>query len=186
MVARVRAGDSTVDYTQLRLAYARSASYRPYPWDASAHRDSAGAALERGDFVRASADADSALTYDFRDAELHFVRGYLAERLGDTATSAHHRAIGRRLVESVLASGKGDSADSPYVVVSIDEEYAVLGMLGYCSGMQLLGRCRGQPCDIQHATHAETGQERTFYFDIALPYATLGRRSEPSNSGATR
>jgi hypothetical protein len=176
LLARARAGDSTVDYTQLRLAYAGSAAYAPYGSDADAYRDSARAALAREDFGRVAVEADSALAYDFLGAELHFIRGYAAEQLGDTATAAHHRAIGRRLVESILASGTGASADSPYVVISVAEEYAVLGVLGYRRGTQALSECRGQPCDVLAGTHGETGQERTFYFDIAMPYATLARK----------
>jgi hypothetical protein len=76
-----------------------------------------------------------------------------------------------------MRSGAG-TIDSPYVVISVAEEYAVLGMNNYERGMQSLGKCGTRPCDIPDTTHRDTQEKRTFHFDITLPMTYMSRQFE--------
>ena len=174
LLARLRAKDTSIDFTALRLAYAASPEYAPYGSDADSHRDSLNAALKRQDFQRVILEADSALAIDYLDARTHVLRAYASEQLGDTAPAAWNRGVAALLVQSVMQSGSG-TADSPYVVVSVREEYAVLGMTNYQPGRQALSKCGSRPCDILETTHRETREKRTFHFDISLPKAYMDR-----------
>jgi hypothetical protein len=174
LLTRLQAKDTTIDFTALRLAYASSAEYAPYGSDADPRRDSLNAALARRDYPRAVVEADSALAIDYLDARTHVLRAYASAQLGDTAAAAWNRAVAARLVQSIMQSGSG-TADSPYVVISVAEEYAVLGMNSYQRGMQALGECGSRPCDILETTHRETQEKRTFHFDISLPKAYMDR-----------
>ena len=174
LLARLQAKDTSIDFTALRLAYATSPEYAPYGSDADAHRDSLNAALGRQDYQRVILEADSALAIDYLDVRTHVLRAYASEQLGDATAAAWNRAVAAHLVQSIMQSGSG-TADSPYVVISVREEYAVLGMNNYQRGMQALGECGSRPCDILETTHRETQEKRTFHFDISLPKAYMDR-----------
>jgi hypothetical protein len=174
LLSRLIAKDTTVDFTALRMAYAASPQYAPYGSPADDHRDSLNAALRRQDYQRAIDEADSALGVDYLDVRTHVLRAYAAERRGDSLTARWDRVIATRLVNSVTGSGAG-TRDSPYVVISVAEEYAVLGMNNYERGMQALSDCNGRPCDVLEATDRQTHEKHTLYFDISLPKAHLDR-----------
>jgi hypothetical protein len=178
LLARLKARDTTIDFTALRLSFAASEDYAPYGSDADVHHDSLGAALERGDFRRALTEADSALAIDYLDVRTHVLRAYAAEQLGDDATASWHRAVAALLVRSVAQSGTG-TVDSPYVVISVAEEYALLYMNGYRRTQQVVGQCGTRPCDVLDAENQETGAKQTFHFDISLPKAFLDRLFKP-------
>src|SRR2546422_7463632 len=172
LLVRLQAKATSIDFTALRLAYDASPDYAPYGSDADDHRDSLSAALERRDYRRVIVEADAALTVDYLDIRTHVLRAYASEQLGDNAGDAWDRLIAARLVRSIMQSGAG-TVDSPYVVISVAEEYAVLGMNDYERGMQSLRECGTRPCDILEATQRHTHEKRTFYFDISLPKAYL-------------
>lgn len=174
LLARLQAKDTSIDFTALRLAYAASPEYAPYGSDADSHRDSLDAAFARQDYQRVILEADSALAIDYLDVRTHVLRAYASEQLGDTGAATWNRVVASRLVQSVMQSGSG-TVDSPYVVISVREEYAVLGMNNYQRGMQALSECGSRPCDILETTHRETQEKRTFHFDISLPKAYMDR-----------
>ena len=172
--ARLEAKDTTIDFTALRLALTKSADYAPYGSAADAYEDSLGAALRRNDFRRAVTEADSALAIDYLDVRTHVLRAYAADRLGDSSAARWDQADAALLVRSIEQSGAG-TVDSPYVVISVREEYALLGMSGYESDRQSLGKCGTRLCDILEARSRAAGVKRTFYFDISLPKAFIDR-----------
>src|SRR5687768_14913239 len=53
LLTRLKARDTSINFTALRLSYAASADYAPYGSDADPHRDSVNAALRRQDYARA-------------------------------------------------------------------------------------------------------------------------------------
>ena len=174
LLMRLRSKDTTIDFTMLRLALTKSSEYSPYGSDADSYRDSMRAALQRQDFRTVIGDADSALAIDYLDVRTHVLRAYAAEKLGDSTSASWDRIVAALLTRSIAQSGTG-AVDSPYVVISVDEEYALLNMTGYQSGQQALGNCGPRPCDILEAQDRRTGAKRTFYFDISLPKGFLDR-----------
>ena len=178
LLKRLQTKDTSIDFTALRIALTKSDHYAPYGSDADLYRDSLRAALQRQDFRRVLTYADSALSIDYLDIRTHVLRAYAAEELGDSSSGLWDRAVAGLLVHSIAHSGSG-TVDSPYVVISVDEEYALLGMTGYQSNQQSLGRCGSTPCDILEAHNPRTGDKRTFYFDITLPAAFLNRMFQP-------
>jgi hypothetical protein len=173
LLARAQAGDSTVDFTALRRAWAASPEYAPYGSGADEHRDSLRAAMGRSDWARAIREADAALAVTWLDADTHMMKAYAARQLGDSATAERERAVAVRHVSSVLDSGKG-TRQSPFVVVTVAEEYAFLGMAGLRRERQAMADCGNRSCDALEVAN-EAGEKRTIYFDITLPITHLER-----------
>jgi hypothetical protein len=178
LLQRLQAKDTSIDFTALRLGLTKSADYSPYGSDADTYRDSLRVALERRDFRHAVTEADSALAIDYLDVRTHIYRAYAIEQLGDSTAAAWDRVVATRLVRSISESGAG-TVDSPYVVITVSEEYALLSMTGYESDGQALGRCGARPCDVLDVHNHRTGAKRRVYFDISVPEAFLDRMLKP-------
>ncbi|HET7461140.1 MAG TPA: DUF4919 domain-containing protein [Longimicrobium sp.] len=174
LLARAQAGDESVDFTALRKAWAASPEYAPYGSDADEHADSMRAALERSDWARAIREADAVLAVTWLDTDAHVMKAFAAGRMGDAPAAERERMVARRIVQSVADSGAG-TQQSPFVVVTVAEEYAYLRMNGFEPSVQGLDRCGDRECDRMDAVNPDTSERRTFYFDITLPAGHLRR-----------
>ena len=166
LLARLRGGDTLVDYGALRMAYTRTPRYAPYPVNLEAH-DAMLSALERRRLAQVRAIADSILTTNYVDADAHFSAMGAAYWEGDSTRGRFHGAIYRGLIASIH-SRSGRTPDSAIVVLSIPEEYALLRALRLemvtVSGMQ----CGPNLCDRVEATSL-TGKRSVLYFDVGIP-----------------
>ena len=172
LLARVRKADPTVDFKALRLAYTKSASYRPYAQD-DARRDMI-AAYGAKDFAGAEARAAKVLDANYLDIDAHIVFGMSAERLNDAAQAEFHRAVAAGLVNSILESGNGAGPDTAFVVIATDEEYTVLRELGLRLGSQSLVDFEGHRFDVLRVLD-DKNKFLQLYFNIDLPFGGLKR-----------
>ena len=168
---------AAVDFAALRSTYAASGDYDPYGSDAEL-RKAMFDALGRDDFAGARRLADSALAQNYLDLFAHVGANAAASGLGDSSRADFHVAVIRGLFEAIAATGDGTEA-KPWVVLSVDEEYALLQAQGLERTQQSLSTCAGgRPCDILTVTERRGGATRTLYFDITLPHGWLTRRFE--------
>jgi hypothetical protein len=94
------------------------------------------------------------------DIDAHYLSAVANERASQHVEAGAHATWFRGLVDSVLGSGSGNSSESPYVVISLDEEYAVLRALGLQPKRQTL---LNGGIDAISTTDA-SGNESTVYF----------------------
>ena len=113
LLARLKARDTLVDFTALRVAYAASPDYAPYGSDADDHRAALRVALGKRDYQRALQEADATLGIEYLDVRTHVVRAHVAEQLGDTAAALWDRIVAARLVRSIMQSGAGFDISLP-------------------------------------------------------------------------
>jgi hypothetical protein len=77
------------------------------------------------------------------------------------------------LIDSIRSSGDGKSPATAWVVISVDEEYAVLRALGFKPSGQSLLRQNGHSYDVMK-TKSDDGTEQTFYFNVDIPFKHYG------------
>jgi hypothetical protein len=100
-----------------------------------------------------------------------------AAGLADSARGRFHRAMALGLLGAIGATGEG-TEQSPWVVLSVDEEYAVLQSQGLERQMQRTSTCGAQVrCDVLTVVGRD-GAPATLYFDISLPMGWLARAME--------
>lgn len=129
---RVLAGDTTADFTALRLLYARiSDDDKPSP---SAAFDRARAAP---DSLRARAILDSLLFAYVGHVRAHRDVGRVYALRGDSARARRQEAIVRAFIRSI-ASTDGRTTETAMLVTNIAEEYAVMESLGTKVTMQAM------------------------------------------------
>jgi hypothetical protein len=184
LLARLRAGDLTIDYLTFRLAFAQSPHYDPYDFRTDTKK-ALRAAFAEGDCHKALALADSILATKFVDIEAHLASGECRHRQGDAERANRHATIANGLLESIRTSASGNTPDSAIVVISIDEEYALIAALGFERQTQALTTCAAHPCDAMTVVERASGKTRHFYFNVGIPLGWF-QRSLVTDSTARR
>jgi hypothetical protein len=169
LVTRLRSGDTLVDYTALRMAYAKTPQYSPYPTIWYGPTDMF-AALRRRKFAEARSLAESVLFTNYVDADAHLGAMGAAYGLGDSARGQFHGAVYRGLIRSI-GSRSGRTVDSAIVVISIHEEYALLRALGLERTTVATFQCGRSRCDQMEVIDRKSRAKSTLYFDISIPQA---------------
>ena len=173
LLERVRQSDESVDFLQLRRLYAESEAYSPYRDDAE---ESMIAAFSASDYEGALKIAREILARNYMNLEAHFGSTVICDALGDTKCAAHHSYVARGILQSIAASGDGQTPATAYVVVSTPEEYALARALGVEVLRQALIRSDdGHAYDLLTVRDKRTGQERQLYFNVDLALSALSR-----------
>ena len=163
------------DMDSLRRAFAASSDYAPYSLDTDL-RKAMFAALDRSAFAEARRLADSALALNYLDIFAHIGADMAARKSGDERAHQFHEAMVRGLLGAIFSSGEG-TAQSPWVVLSVDEEYAVLQTQGLRRSEQALSRCaNGRDCDVLTVEDGRGGESRRLWFDVSTPKGWLVRQ----------
>jgi len=106
------------------------------------------------------------------DLDAHLLSAVAFQHLGRLEEAEQHRRWYHGLLESILASGDGRSAESAFVVVSVAEEYSVLRALRLEREQQRLLAGGIDALDVR----AEDGSQSTLYFDPAAHFRRMKRR----------
>ncbi len=83
-------------------------------------------AANAADWITLVAIAETWLASCPVDLDAHFLIAIALSERGAESEAQHHVRWYQGLLESILASGDGRSAESPHVVISVSEEYSVL------------------------------------------------------------
>jgi hypothetical protein len=169
LLERVKSGDQTVDFRQLRLAYANSPSYGSGP-DTDTQRKAMMASLNAKDFANAIKNADVVLAAKYVDLDAHFV-AYVAHReLKDTEQAEFHKFVLQGMLKSITASGDGKSPETAFQVIEVHEEYVLLRFMGVgLPESQALLHKNGHSYDEVKFKDPASKQEATLYFNVDIP-----------------
>lgn len=177
LLAKLKAGDTKIDYAALRYAYAESPTYDGYGAGPPGAHKAMGEAFRAGNCKEALTQSKLILDSIYIDIPAHAVASRCYAETYDVGTSNFHRAIATGLERSILASGDGKSPATAYVVVRVSEEYHVIAALGFRPGKQSLVHSGGSSYDLMQVTDA-SGEEVSIYFQIDRVLAGLTKRLE--------
>jgi hypothetical protein len=168
LVERVKGGDKTVDFRELRLAYADSPAYDSGP-DTDPQKKAMWAALNSKDFVTVIKNADTVLASDYVDMDAHFAE-YVAHReLNETDLATFHKFVFDGLLKSITDSGDGKTPETAYQVIEVHEEYVLLRFMGAGLPDQSLLHKNGHSYDEMKYEDPTSKQEVTIYFNVDIP-----------------
>jgi len=169
MLARLRAGDTTIDFQGFRVAYAHSSAYDPMSAARTALRQRMNAALSTGDSKTAALRADSLLAGNYTDINAHVIGASLANQAGNQTLAKQHAAIARGLVRSLDLDHRGGSPGRAILLIDPDEE----NVYGMVTGLQRTAKyntaaCGEQVCDFSVFHDPRSGRATTIVFDMTL------------------
>ena len=179
LLEQVKLADPKFDFTALRMSYTETTAYDPYNFGLGETRKAMLAVLNDKDYGLTIKLAEQILkdTYILPDAHLASVYAY--QGLGQTQESDFHRYVLDGLLHSILSSGDGKSEKSAYIVVLIQEEYAILGTLGIKDYTQSFKEAGGHSYDIFEGVDGKTNAPVTLYFNIDKLYQSLENSLKP-------
>jgi uncharacterized protein DUF4919 len=175
LIVQVRKGNLNVDFQELRYAYAESSGYRPYIGPTEPLVGAMFRAYKAQDFDGAIAAAKKVLAINYLDIDAHIVCDLSYRLLSNTISAEPYHEMASRLLQSIFASGDGNSTASAYQVIAVREEYSVLNAMNLSPGGQRSvteGEHRFDAFDI---VDRDSGAKRTIYFNIDRPMRWLDR-----------
>ena len=168
LVARAEAGDESVDFLEMRMAYLQSPAFAQGMAAAPQVRDlrtAMFAAMSSGDIKAVNAKAKETLALVYIDLEAQKARYQSCVKLGDGACAVQGKRIELGLLKSVVSAGNGLSCATAWKVVRVDEEYFILRIRDMKLTRQSLVQDGGRVCDKMEVAD-ETGKPATYYFDV--------------------
>jgi Domain of unknown function (DUF4919) len=173
LLKRVRDGDKTVDFRELRMTYADSSGYSPYGGEDDAQK-AMFAAMNAEQWDEALKQSAKILEENYVDINAHIVADIANRKKGITDKADFHNFVAKGLINSIMSSGDGKSADKAFVVISTGEEYTLLNLLGLRATGQALINDKGHSYDKLTAVDPKTNEKYEFYFNIDKPFGWLG------------
>jgi hypothetical protein len=177
MLARLRSGDTKIDFGALRKAYTETAAASPYGTPHEIRRQMNAAVMQQR-CDEAMKIADEILAGNYLSPDTHIVKSICYRSGGDNAKADLHKAVYLGLINSILASGDGLKPESAYVVISIEEEYAVMRALGFTVWKQEQLRKGEHAFEVLSGTNDRAGLSTAVYFNIDIPAALERRKSQ--------
>jgi len=172
--ARMKAFDTTLDYTQVRMAYVASSAYQPYESSARELLGRVSTAVEEKDLARARLLIDSALAGQPLYNESYAAKAWILDKMGEADSARMYRRIMDGLMESLISSGNGRSAATAMVVISTSEEYAYMNTFDLTFLHQALQQVDGKRHDLMTCRTAD-GDTVQLWFNVDLPMGHLSR-----------
>ena len=175
LVERAKGGDASVDFVQMRDAFAAWLCQEKKT-DAP-NRDAMVAAFKAQDFAKAAELAEAVLDYEFVNRGLHLATEDAYRKSGNAAKADFHKDVAEKLLRALVTSGDGKSAETAYRVLSISEEYFIMRQhLGYKVSSQSLLMVKDRPYDVLSGTDPKTGNNVSLYFDIGSFFGGCGKK----------
>lgn len=165
LVERLKSGDRTVDFTELRMAFTETANYNGMMMGVYRQLWNP---LNAKDFEGALKVVDLVLQRNYAEPNAHMVAAIAHSQLGRQEESQFHRFVAESLVRSIMSQGDGKTQETAYRVIDISEEYAVFRMLGLSPRSQGASAPKdGEPIvDTMTLIDNRTKEERVMYFAV--------------------
>ncbi len=164
-------------HLKMRLEYAASPAYNPYADGLVETRRASAQLLESGEFDKAIAEAEKGLRIDKLNIDLLMTAAAAYRAKGDLRMADELRQRWMSLVDSIVDRRRGDgkSFETAFRVISVDEEYAVLGVFDLVRTQQYLVEHEGSEYDVLTVRAKEAGNEFELYFNVDIPKRWLRR-----------
>jgi hypothetical protein len=170
LVAKVKSGDLSIDFRELRLACLKAKTCDPRGDD----KDLADLrqATQELRFDRVANIAEELLERGFVNIRAHLACEEAYAALHDTAKASFHHRVAAALIDSILHSGDGNSEDTAYQVIDVSEEYLIVNALHLARPhSQALVVNKNHHYDRLDTNDPKMGALRSVYFNIDAFYS---------------
>lgn len=167
LLAAAQRDIAQADFGAIRAAYPLQPTYHPAP--PPPDYQGIQAAVEKRDWQGAWTQCAALLEVEPLHIRLHQSMAHVLREMGQPDQAQWHFAFAAGLMRSILESGDGRAFSSAFVVVTLAEEYDVLGALQMTPRQQQLVISEGRPYDVWGCTYPtpEGEQTSTVHFDVS-------------------
>ena len=166
-VKKVEAGNTNIDYEDLRFSFIKSKQFRVASQkskEISQLKDSMYKEMNKLNYEEIISLAKQILSIDYTNMMAHKVLSQTYDMMDDVANAQKYESIEMGLLKSIIQSGDGKSCETAWKVIQIAEEYFILDMLGVKLERQSIVSGGGL-CDRMDVT--DEGVPATYYFDVS-------------------
>lgn len=167
LVAKLKTGDTNIDYTNLRMAFTKTKNYS-YHGPEKTDREVFFKPFNEKKFKDALKEAEKYIEKNYVDANAFFVAYSSASELKDDKKTQFYKAILIGLLKSIENGNDGFSAKTPFMVITIDEEYTMMRFLGYQFSSQSLQNSDGHTFDVFEVIDSKTKEKQKLFFNIDI------------------
>jgi hypothetical protein len=160
--AKVLSGDINIDWRDIRLDAVIADVDGTFDWH-QANTDGV-AAFNAGDYAKALLKGQEIIQHNIANGDGHFLAMVSLKHLGKQEETAREKLIIDKILQSILRSGDGKTADTAWFTVSTSEEYFVTRLLGLRPKSQSLIKNNAHSFDEMTAV-GEDGKETTLGFN---------------------
>lgn len=164
IVAKLKAGDKSVDFKELRVAYAETTQ----TVDTDPQKKAMTAALNAKKYDEAIKNADAVLSADYADMDAHFGEYIAYRELQKNGQANFHKLVLKGLLDSITKSADGKTFETAFQVIEVHEEYVLLRFMGLMPSKQSTSEKNGHSFDVLEAVNPRTNEKVTLYFNIDI------------------
>ena len=168
----VKAQEKDVDFTEFRMAYAKSDLYNPYEQNLKLKKE-IGETIKKKEYKKAIKLSNEILEKNYVDIEAHMFCLVAYKELDNKSKYEYHGYVLDGLIGSIIKSGNGDSPETAFVVICVREEYIILDILGYKVLKQSLIEKKGHKYDAMGVEEIKTKKKTTIYFNVDIPLGNI-------------
>ncbi len=172
--AKLKNGDTKIDFLALRMAYTETKEYSPYGTGSDETRPMFKAFGDKK-YKDALKLADKILKENYVEMNAHYISSLANDALGDKEKAAFHKAVFLGLINSIIGGKDGKSAKTAYEVISVPEEFVVVNTLGWQRGDQALATEDGHKFDVLTVKNPKTNETVKMYFNIDTVFKGYGK-----------
>ncbi|MFA6570816.1 MAG: DUF4919 domain-containing protein [Bacteroidota bacterium] len=168
LLSRVKKGDSTVDFFDLRMAFSQTKEYLPY---ADAFPDLNNKILEslkKKNYSLVVDYCNELLDKNYTDLYAHFFCDEAYAALNVPDKSRYHRYFWQSLMNSILKSGDGLTNKTAYMIITSKEEYFMLFIHGYETKTIKQESLGGEPIDIYTGVSSRNNDTLKVHFNASV------------------
>jgi hypothetical protein len=160
--AKVQGGDINIDWRDIRLDAVVADVDGEFDWHQA---NTAGvAAFNAGDYDGALRKGQEIIQHNIANGDGHFLVMVSLKHLGKQEEAAKEKLIVDQIMQSIMSSGDGKTADTAWFTVSTSEEYFVIRILGLKPKSQAL--VKNGPHSFDRMTVVgEDGKEASLWFN---------------------
>ncbi len=160
--AKVQGGDVNIDWREMRLDAVVADVDGTFDWHLA---NTAGvAAFNAGDYEGALRKGQEIIQHNIANGDGHFLAMVALKHLEKQEEAAKEKLIVDQIVQSIMSSGDGKTADTAWFTVSTSEEYFVIRILGLRPKSQALVK-NGTYSFDKMTVVGEDGKETTLWFN---------------------
>lgn len=166
LLKKLKSGDKGVDFLAMRLSYTKTTGYQPYAkHDYKAMRQ----AYDKKDYKKALEVARKITDESYVDIEAHMMMSMCYNKLGDKDKAAFQQWVAKGLIGSIFKDRDGKSPKTAFQVISVHEEYVLLGVMKLGMVKQDLVQGEGHMYDKLQVKSYKTGKEGILFFNVDIP-----------------
>ena len=171
---RIQQFDKSVDFNELKTAFAHSRFYDPWTDELEEYRDLMIQALDNGEPAHAAAFGYQILLLDFTDIGIHMACEIAFREMKQPEKASYHHWVAKSLMESLFSSGDGLTPETAFHVISLTEKMIVIHKLGVEFRREERERINDTWYDVIKVIDSKRIRMYDVYFNIELPMTRSG------------